>query len=154
MSASSPFAGSVWRQLAADLDRRGDGSRALVEPGQLFAFQRWGGTIDHVLPAVTDHSVVTRYIVPFADLRAADLQWGVDDLIGQERAVPDQLRRMLDLMAVGDLIVASDTDRRRGGGQGPIEATQRRCSRSFQHSGQRLRNAAQGAPGARPHRHA
>ncbi|MDX6656053.1 MAG: arabinofuranan 3-O-arabinosyltransferase, partial [Solirubrobacteraceae bacterium] len=114
----------AWRQVAGDLSRRGDGSRALLEPGQLFAFQRWGGTIDNILPALTDHPVATRYIVPFSDLRSTDLQWGVDDLIGQERAVPGQLRRMLDLMAVGDLVVASDTDRRRGGGQGPGEATQ------------------------------
>src|SRR5436190_688842 len=114
---------AAWRQLAADLDKRPDASRALVEPGQLFAFQRWGGTIDNVLPALTDHPVATRYIVPFSDLRSADLQWAVDDLIGQERELPDQLRPLLDLMAVGDLVVSADDDRRRGGGQGPLEAT-------------------------------
>ncbi|TML05869.1 MAG: DUF3367 domain-containing protein, partial [Actinobacteria bacterium] len=112
----------AWKQLARDLDKRPDSSRALVEPGQLFAFQRWGGTIDNVLPALTDHPVATRYIVPFSDLRSADLQWGVDDLIGQERALPGQLRPLLDLMAVGDLVVSSDDDRRRGGGQAPLEA--------------------------------
>ncbi|HEX4672717.1 MAG TPA: alpha-(1-_3)-arabinofuranosyltransferase family protein, partial [Solirubrobacteraceae bacterium] len=112
-----------WKQLASDLDRRPDGSRALLEPGQLFAFQRWGGTIDNALPALTDHPVATRYIVPFSDLRSADVQWGVDDLIGQERALPGQLRPLLDLMSVGDLIVSSDNDRRRGGGQGALEAT-------------------------------
>jgi arabinofuranan 3-O-arabinosyltransferase len=111
-----------WKQLARDLDKRPDDSRALVEPGELFAFQRWGGTIDNVLPALTDHPVATRYIVPFSDLRSADLQWGVDDLIGQERALPGQLRPLLDLMAVGDLVVSSDNDRRRGGGQAPLEA--------------------------------
>jgi arabinofuranan 3-O-arabinosyltransferase len=114
---------AAWHQLAADLDHRPDGSRALVEPGQLFAFQRWGGTIDNVLPALTDHPVATRYIVPFSDLRSADLQWAVDDLIGQERVLPGQLRPLLDLMAVGDLVVSSDNDRGRGGGQGPLEAT-------------------------------
>jgi hypothetical protein len=113
----------AWKQLASDLDHRPDSSRALMEPGQLFAFQRWGGTIDNALPALTDHPVATRYIVPFSDLRSADVQWGVDDLIGQERALPGQLRPLLDLMAVGDLIVSSDNDRRRGGGQGALEAT-------------------------------
>jgi arabinofuranan 3-O-arabinosyltransferase len=112
---------AAWRQLAADLAHRPDGSRALVEPGQLFAFQRWGGTIDNVLPALTDHPVATRYIVPFADLRSADVQWGVDDLVGQERALPGQLRPLLDLMAVGDVVVSSDNDRRRGGGQNVLE---------------------------------
>jgi arabinofuranan 3-O-arabinosyltransferase len=114
---------AAWKQLAADLEHRPDGSRALVEPGQLFAFQRWGGTIDNVLPALTDHPVATRYIVPFSDLRSADLQWAVDDLIGQERVLPGQLQSLLDLMAVGDLVVSSDDDRRRGGGQGALEAT-------------------------------
>jgi hypothetical protein len=112
---------AAWRQLASDLGRRSDASRALVEPGQLFAFQRWGGTIDNVLPALTDHPVATRYIVPFSDLRSTDLQWDVDDLIGQERALPGQLRQLLDLMAVGDVVVSSDNDRRRGGGQNVIE---------------------------------
>ena len=112
---------AAWHQLAADLGHRPDSSRALVEPGQLFAFQRWGGTIDNVLPALTDHPVATRYIVPFADLRSADVQWGVDDLIGQERALPGQLRPLLDLMAVGDVVVSSDNDRRRGGGQNVLE---------------------------------
>src|SRR5213078_4175947 len=113
----------AWKQLARDLEHRPDGSRALVEPGELFAFERWGGTIDNVLPALTDHPVATRYIVPFSDLRSADLQWGVDDLIGQERALPGQLRPLLNLMAVGDLVVSSDDDRRRGGGQGAVEAS-------------------------------
>ena len=50
-------------------------------------------------PALTDHPVATRYIVPFSDLRSVDLQWAVDDLVGQERALPGQLRPLLDLMA-------------------------------------------------------
>ena len=106
---------SYWRAVARDLDRRGDDTRALVEPGQLFAYYRWGGTIDAILPALTNHPVATRWIVPFADLRSADLQWTVDDLIGQERLRPGQLAPLLDLMGVGDLVVAADGDRSRSG---------------------------------------
>ncbi|HVW18782.1 MAG TPA: alpha-(1-_3)-arabinofuranosyltransferase family protein, partial [Solirubrobacteraceae bacterium] len=112
---------SAWRQVAAELDARGQGSRALEEPGQLFAFSAWGGTIDDVLPALTSHPVATRYIVPFADLRSVDLQWSVDDLIGQRRALPGQLAPLLDLMGVGDVVVAADRDRQRGGGPGTLE---------------------------------
>ena len=36
-------------------------SRAMVLPGQLFAFYRWGGTIDPILPALTDRPVAIRY---------------------------------------------------------------------------------------------
>src|SRR4029079_8339113 len=106
---------SYWRDLARDLDARPDGTRALVEPGQRFAYYRWGGTIDAILPALTKHPVATRWIVPFAGRRSADLQWTVDDLIGQERLRPGQLAPLLDLMGVGDLVVAADGDRARSG---------------------------------------
>src|SRR4051812_5584855 len=106
---------SYWRAVARDLDRRGDDSRALVVPGQLFAYYRWGGTIDAILPALTKHPVATRWIVPFSDRRATDLQWTVDDLIGEERLRPGQLAPLLDLIGVGDLVVAADGDRSRSG---------------------------------------
>src|SRR4051794_9364160 len=104
-----------WRAVARDLDRRGDDSRALVVPGQRFAYYRWGGTIDAILPALTKHPVATRWIVPFSDRRATDLQWTVDDLIGEERLRPGQLAPLLDLLGVGDLVVAADGDRSRSG---------------------------------------
>ncbi|HEU4991667.1 MAG TPA: alpha-(1-_3)-arabinofuranosyltransferase family protein, partial [Luteimonas sp.] len=91
-----------WRQAAAGLDRtlpRGD--RAMVLPGQLFAYYRWGGTYDPILPALTDKPVAERFIVPFADLRSTDLQWSTDALVSQQRALPGQLRPLLDLMGVG-----------------------------------------------------
>jgi hypothetical protein len=84
-------------------------------PGQLFAYYRWGGTIDPILPALTRHPVATHWIVPFSDHRSSELQWTVDDLIGQERLRPGQLAPLLDLMGVGDLVVAADGDRSRGG---------------------------------------
>jgi hypothetical protein len=104
-----------WRALAADLDRRPDSSRAMVLPGQLFASYRWGGTVDAVLPALTDHPVTTRWIVPFADLRSTELQFAVDGLVTQERLRPGQLAPLLDLLGVGDVIVAADGDRGRSG---------------------------------------
>jgi arabinofuranan 3-O-arabinosyltransferase len=100
-----------WQRLARDLDRRPDTSRAAVLPGQLFAFYEWGGTVDPVLPALTRHPVVQRWIVPFADLRSADLQFDVDGLVTQERLRPGQLPSLLDLMGVGDVVVAADGNR-------------------------------------------
>ena len=145
-SASSPSrVPSYWRALARDLDRRGDDTRALVEPGQRFAYYRWGGTIDAILPALTKHPVATRWIVPFADLRSADLQWTVDDLIGQERLRPGQLAPLLDLMGVGDLVVAADGDRSRAARR--RRATWRACSRSGP-AGGGLRPAVRAAPDA------
>ena len=105
----------AWRSVAADLDRRPTSSRAMELPGQLFAYASWGGTIDPILPALTDHPVTTRWIVPFSDRRATELQWTVDGLVTQARLKPGQLPPLLDLLGVGDLVVAADGDRGRSG---------------------------------------
>jgi arabinofuranan 3-O-arabinosyltransferase len=109
----------AWRSVAADLDRRPAASRAMELPGQLFAYASWGGTIDPILPALTDHPVTTRWIVPFSDRRATELQWAVDGLVTQARLKPGQLPPLLDLLGVGDLVVAADGDRGRSG-QAPV----------------------------------
>jgi arabinofuranan 3-O-arabinosyltransferase len=100
-----------YRQLASDLDKRPDTTRAAVFPGQLFAFYDWGGTVDPVLPALTSHPVSERWIIPFAQPRSADLQFAVDSLVTQERVRPGQLKPLLDLMGIGDVVVAADGDR-------------------------------------------
>jgi hypothetical protein len=107
---------AAWRDAAHDLDRTlPPGQRAMVLPGQLFAFYDWGGTYDPILPALTDRPVATRFIVPFADLRAVDLQWTTDALVSQQRALPGQLRPLLDLMGVGAVVQGADDDRARSG---------------------------------------
>ncbi|UTI62489.1 DUF3367 domain-containing protein [Paraconexibacter antarcticus] len=110
-----------WHALAARLGTRPPTSRALVLPGQLFASYRWGQTIDAILPSLTDHPVATRNIVPYGDRRAVELQWAVDDLVSQERVLPGQLPSLLDLLGVGDVVVAADGDRSRSGELGPLE---------------------------------
>jgi hypothetical protein len=107
---------AAWTDAASDLDRTlPQGSRAMILPGQLFAFYTWGGTYDPILPALTDRPVAVRFIVPFADLRAVDLQWTADALISQQRALPGQLRPLLDLMGVGAVLQGTDDDRSRSG---------------------------------------
>jgi arabinofuranan 3-O-arabinosyltransferase len=107
---------AAWRDAARDLDRTlPPGQRAMVLPGQLFAFYDWGGTYDPILPALTDRPVATRFIVPFADLRAVDLQWTTDALVSQQRALPGQLGPLLDLMGVGAVVQGADDDRSRSG---------------------------------------
>ncbi|MCW3040259.1 MAG: hypothetical protein JWM31_2164, partial [Solirubrobacterales bacterium] len=111
-----------WTTLARTLQTRPDDTRALVLPGQLFASYAWGQTIDPILPSLTDHPVATRGIVPYADRRSVELQWAVDDLVSQERLVPGQLPGLLDLLGVGDVVLAADGDRTRSGELGPLEA--------------------------------
>ena len=68
---------AAWHEVASDLDRDLPAAdRALVLPGQLFGFYRWGGTVDPILPALTSRPVAERGITPYADLRADNLMWG------------------------------------------------------------------------------
>ena len=115
---------SWWHQAAREVDRMPAGERAMVLPGALFAYYDWGGTVDPILPALADRPVAERMIVPFADLRAVDLQFATDALVSQERALPGQLPPLLDLMGVGRVFSAADGDRSRSGGIGPVEADQ------------------------------
>jgi hypothetical protein len=113
---------SWWEQAARDVDRLPSGQRAMVLPGQLFAFYDWGGTWDPILPTLADRPVAERWVVPFSDLRAVDLMWATDALVGQERLVPGQLDPLLDLMGVGMLVTPADRDRSRSGAIGTVEA--------------------------------
>ena len=63
-----------------------------------------------------------RTTTPYADLRAVDLQWSVDDLVTQQRAYPGQLAPLLDLLGVGQVVSATDDDRTRSGGPPPGDA--------------------------------
>ena len=111
-----------WEQTAGAVDRLPANERALVLPGQLFAYYDWGGTIDPILPSLAERPVAQRTIVPYADLRAIDLHWAVDDLVSQERGLPGQLPPLLDLMGAGMLVTQADGDRTRSGEPGPLEA--------------------------------
>jgi arabinofuranan 3-O-arabinosyltransferase len=109
-----------WEQAAADVDDElPRGTRALVLPGQVFPFYRWGGTQDALLPALTDRPVSVRGVVPYADLRAVDLLWGTDALVQQQRVLPGQLGPLIRLMGASEVIAASDDDRDRSGAVDP-----------------------------------
>jgi hypothetical protein len=113
----------AWTQAGRDLDRRQPpNTRALVLPGQIFAYYTWGGTIDAILPRLTDRPVAVRYETPYSNPRATDLLWTVDRLVGQGRLVPGQLLPMLRLMGVGTVITGSDDDVSRSGAAEPSAA--------------------------------
>jgi arabinofuranan 3-O-arabinosyltransferase len=111
-----------WRDAAREVDRLPGGERAMVLPGQLFAFYDWGGTWDPILPVLAGRPVAERFIVPFSDLRAVELLWATDDLVTQERLLPGQLPPLLDLLGVGLVVTPADRDRSRSGELGPLEA--------------------------------
>jgi len=112
-----------WRRAAADVDRNlPRGTRAVVMPGQVFPYYRWGYPQDPILPALTDRPVSVRGVVPYADLRAVDLLWGTDALIQQGRTLPGQLRPLLDLMGAGQVVAGADDERERSGAIAPRRA--------------------------------
>ncbi len=99
----------------------GDG-RAVVLPGQLYAYYRWGGTIDPILPTLADKPVATRNAVGYSDLHATDLLWTLDALVQQRRAVPGQLDPLLDLLGARVVVAGADDDRSRSGAAPAAEA--------------------------------
>jgi hypothetical protein len=100
----------------------GPNARTAVLPGEIFGMYRWGGTMDPVGPGLQRRPVAIREVVPYADQRSAQLQTVVDDLVQQDRLVPGQLGRLLRLMGVAQVLVGTDSDRRRSGAIDPVGA--------------------------------
>ena len=113
----------AWTQAGRDLDRSlAPNTRALVLPGQIFAYYNWGATIDAILPRLTDRLVAVRYQTPYSDLHAVDLLMTVDDLVQQRRLVPGELPALLRLMGVGAVVSGTDDDTSRSGALDPAAA--------------------------------
>ncbi|HEY6887804.1 MAG TPA: alpha-(1-_3)-arabinofuranosyltransferase family protein, partial [Solirubrobacter sp.] len=113
---------AAWTDAARHVDEHAGDGRALVLPGQLYAYYDWGGTIDPILPVLAGKPVATRNAVGYADLRATDLLWTVDALVQQRRALPGQLGPLLDLMGAKTVVAGADDDRTRSGAAPAAEA--------------------------------
>jgi hypothetical protein len=97
-------------------------SRAIVLPGQIFAYYTWGGTIDAILPRLTTKPVAIRSETPYSDLHSVDLLTTIDDLVQQRRLVPGQLKPLLGLIGAAAVISGADDDVSRSGALGPAAA--------------------------------
>ena len=124
---------AAWHEAARHVDRTAGDGRAVVLPGQLYAYYDWGGTIDPILPVLADKPVATRNAVGYADLRATDLLWTVDALVQQRRALPGQLDPLLDLLGARTVLAGRRRRphpqrrgaRRRGGGRARSSSARR-----------------------------
>lgn len=113
----------AWVAAGRGLDRElPQNSRALVLPGQIFAYYNWGGTVDSILPRLTSRPVAVRYETPYSDLHAVDLLTTVDDLVQQRRLLPGELAPLLRLLGVGAVVTGSDDDISRSGALDPAAA--------------------------------
>jgi arabinofuranan 3-O-arabinosyltransferase len=114
---------AAWREAGRDLDAHlPANSRAIVLPGQVFAFYKWGGTIDSILPRLTSKPVAVRYETPYSDLHADDLLVTIDNLVQQGRLYAGQLKPLLGLIGAGSVISGTDDDTTRSGAAAPAIA--------------------------------
>ncbi len=114
---------AAWRAAGRDLDAHlPANSRAIVLPGQVFAFYKWGGTIDSILPRLTDKPVAVRYETPYSDLHADDLLVTIDNLVQQGRLYGGQLKPLLGLIGASSVISGTDDDTTRSGAVDPSSA--------------------------------
>jgi hypothetical protein len=114
---------TAWTTAGRDLNTQlPQNTRALVLPGQIFAFYNWGGTGDAILPRLANRPVAVRYETPYSDLHAVDMLTTVDGLVQQRRLVPGQLPPLLRLMGVGAVVTGSDDDISRTGALDPAAA--------------------------------
>jgi arabinofuranan 3-O-arabinosyltransferase len=112
-----------WVSAGRDLNRQlPQNARALVLPGQVFAYYNWGGTLDAILPRLTSRPVAVRYETPYSDLHAVDLLTTVDDLVQQRRLFPGELDPLLKLMGVRAVVTGADDDTSRSGAEAPAAA--------------------------------
>lgn len=104
---------AAWRLAGQEMDAAGGTSRVLDMPGSDFAAYRWGGTVDPVLPGLTDRDVAYRELVPSGSAASADLLAAVDrrwqDRLGEPAATAPLLR----LLGVGDVLLRGDLESER-----------------------------------------
>ncbi len=114
---------SAWRDVGRNLDQTlPANSRAIVLPGQIFDFYRWGGTVDPILPRLTNKPVAVRYETPYSDLHADDLLLTIDNLVQQARLFPGELKPLLGLIGARSVVSATDDDVSRSGAVDPAVA--------------------------------
>jgi arabinofuranan 3-O-arabinosyltransferase len=114
---------TAWREAGRSLDTGlPPNSRAIVLPGQVFAFYKWGGTIDSILPRLTHRPVAVRYETPYSDLHADDLLVTIDSLVQQGRLFAGQLKPLLRLIGARAVISGTDDDITRSGAADPATA--------------------------------
>ena len=111
-------------QAGRGLDRElPPNTRAIVLPGQIFAYYKLGRHARRD-PAAADLHARSRCATrrPYSDLHAVDLLTTVDDLVQQRRLFPGELTPLLRLMGVGAVVTGTDDDISRSGAIDPAAA--------------------------------
>ena len=114
---------SYWKQVAARLSAKDDGSRALVLPGTDFAAYRWGFTLEPILPGLTDRPTLQRETVPYGGLGTVDLLAALDRRLQEGVLDPNAIAPIARRLGVGDIVAQSDLayERYRTTRPGPLD---------------------------------
>ncbi|HEY8866857.1 MAG TPA: alpha-(1-_3)-arabinofuranosyltransferase family protein, partial [Solirubrobacteraceae bacterium] len=113
-----------WRAAVADAGgaTRRD-RRIMVIPGEHLAWYRWAGTDEPIGPALSRLPVVIHQTDRYADERSAQLLASIDELVQQGRLVPGQLKPLLQLIGVGQVLVPTDGVTERNGALDPVRVS-------------------------------
>lgn len=99
-----------WHDVAAHLDATDDGTRTLTLPGADFSAHRWGNTIDHVLPGLTDRPTAVRELIAFTPAAAADLLIALDRRVQEGVADAATIEHIARRLGVGALVLQMDLE--------------------------------------------
>ena len=95
--------------LAAYLnDPSSPSGRIYAIPGSDFADYRWGGTVDPVLPGLTDRSVLYRELIPQGSPGTADLLNAFERRLSEGWFEPATLPEVAELFAIDTVVVRND----------------------------------------------
>jgi arabinofuranan 3-O-arabinosyltransferase len=99
----------------ADYVNRSDGptGRIYAIPGSDFADYQWGGTVDPVLPGLTDRSVLYRELIPQGGPGTADLLNAFERRLFEGWFEPATLPTIAHLFAVDTIVVRNDLQHER-----------------------------------------
>ena len=98
---------------ASDSSANSPDGRILAIPGADFADYRWGGTVDPVLPGLTDRSVLYRELIPQGSAGTADLLNAFDRRLAEGWFEPATLEPIAALFGAETIVVRNDLQHER-----------------------------------------
>jgi len=98
---------------ASDAGGDSPDGRILAIPGADFADYRWGGTVDPVLPGLTDRSVLYRELIPQGSAGTADLLNAFDRRLAEGWFEPATLEPISALFGAETIVVRNDLQHER-----------------------------------------
>ena len=106
-AARRPSPSSNWRR-STHLNATHPGTRVFAIPGNDFADDRWGNTVDTPQPALLNRNFVTREQQIMGSIATADTLYAVDGPYQDGTANTNALAPMARLMGAGDVLVEYD----------------------------------------------